>query len=54
MEINEIQKEMLRLAQEFCDEEDKSTEFMIAYMQDMANADFDTVMEYLRSKGGFK
>lgn len=31
----------------YCDEEDKSTEFMIQYMQDYASVDFDCVMNFL-------
>ena len=30
-----------------CDEQDKSTEFMIQYMQDTCNVDHDCVMNYL-------
>jgi len=31
----------------FCDENDKSTEFMIQYMQDEANVSFDCVMNFI-------
>ena len=48
--INEQTKYMLEIAHQFCDDEDKSTEFMIEYMQDFANTDLDTVIEYLESK----
>lgn len=30
-----------------CDEEDRSTEYMIQYMQDMCKVDHDCVMNYL-------
>ena len=40
-------KEMLFEAWQYCDDEDKSTEFMIQYMQDMANVDFDCVMDFI-------
>ncbi len=31
----------------YCDENDKSTEFMIQYMQDIANVDLDCVMNFI-------
>ena len=31
----------------YCDELDKSTEFMLQYMQDFAKTDFDTVMNFI-------
>tara|TARA_Y100000310_G_C20672131_1_gene810849 strand:- start:1177 stop:1335 length:159 start_codon:yes stop_codon:yes gene_type:complete len=34
-------------AQEYCDKEEKSTEFMIQYMQDFAGVDHDCVMNFL-------
>ena len=37
----------LKRAQIYCDNEDKSTGFMIEYMQSVANLDFDIVMYYL-------
>ena len=37
----------LGIAQEWCDENDKSTEFMIAYMQDFADATHDEVIDFL-------
>lgn len=43
-------KRKLEEAQKYCDENDKSTEFMIAYMQDYAGVDHDCVMNYLISK----
>lgn len=30
-----------------CDEDDKSTEFMIEYMQDFAGVDFDCVINFI-------
>ena len=35
-------------AWEFCDENDKSTAFMLQYMQDEAKVDLDTVIDFLR------
>jgi hypothetical protein len=49
--MEQTTKEKLRIAQEYCDENDKSTEFMIAYMQDFAGVDFDCVMDYLSEQG---
>jgi len=34
-------------ALEYCDDNDKSTEFMIAYMMDTANVSHDCVMNFL-------
>lgn len=33
----------------YCDHHDKSTEFMIQFMQDLAGVDHDTVMDFLQS-----
>ena len=46
--MTELNRAMLELIQEECDEEGRSTEYMIQYMQDRARVDFDTVMEFLR------
>ena len=46
-------KALLREAQLYCDENDKSTEFMLEYMQDFANVDLDCVLNYL-TKNGYK
>jgi hypothetical protein len=42
-------KEKLRDAQQYCDNNDKSTEFMLEYMQDVANVDLDCVLNYLQN-----
>jgi len=34
-------------AWQYCDEEDKSTEYMLAYMQDFAGVDLDCVMNFI-------
>lgn len=34
----------------FCDMEDKSTEFMFAYMQDMGDVDLDTVLDFIEKE----
>jgi hypothetical protein len=46
-------KEILKQAQIFCDENDKSTEYMLQYMQDISGCDLDTVIEFLETDGGF-
>ena len=43
-------KELLKEAQAYCDGNDKSTEFMLQYMQDVANVDLDCVLNYLQNK----
>ena len=42
-------KQKLKEAQKFCDDNDKSTEFMIEYMQDFAGVSQDCVINYLMS-----
>jgi hypothetical protein len=34
-------------AWQYCDDEDKSTEFMLEYMQDVAGVDLDCVINFL-------
>lgn len=41
--------ERLKQAKEICDKEDRSTEYMIQFMQDYAGVSFDDVMDYLTS-----
>jgi len=41
-------EEKLRQARQYCNDEDKSTEFMLQYMQDFAGADLDCVLKYLQ------
>lgn len=48
--ISEEKKILLELAQAYCDEHDKSTEFIIEYMQKVADVSFDTVMEFLEER----
>ncbi len=47
-------KEALISAWNYCDQEDKSTEFMFQYMSDMSGVSYDRavefVMEYSRTK----
>ena len=46
--MKQITKEKLQQARDICDEEDRSTEYMIQFMQDHANVDFECVMSYIR------
>lgn len=48
--LSEEKKALLIEAQIYCDVNDKSTEFMIQYIQDVANVSHDTVIKYLTSK----
>ena len=40
-------KLLLDEAYEYCEDNDKSAEFLIEYLQDFANVDLDRVMNYL-------
>lgn len=48
--MKQVTKDKLKEAKEYCDENDKSTEFMLQYMQDFANVDLDCVMNYLERR----
>ena len=41
-------KTLLAEAWKYCDINDKSTEFMLAYMGDIANVDLDCVISFLQ------
>jgi hypothetical protein len=41
-------KDKLLEAWAYCDEEEKSTEFMIEYMQDFAGVDLECVINFLK------
>jgi len=43
-------RRLLKEAQEYCDEHDKSTEFMLQYMQDVAGVDLDCVINFLQKQ----
>ena len=45
--MKQNKEELLKEAQQYCDDNDKSTEFMIQYMQDVAGATLDEVMKFL-------
>lgn len=42
-----ITKLKLATSHQWCDMEDKSTEFMIQFLQDSCNVDLDTVLSYM-------
>jgi hypothetical protein len=54
MSIPEGKRLLLRSAYEYCEEKDKSTEFMLEYMQDVAKVDLDTVIEFLQLEEKFE
>lgn len=43
-------KKKLQEAQQYCDDNDKSTEFMLQYMQDYAKVNLDCVLKFLQNK----
>jgi hypothetical protein len=52
--MNDATKAKLREAMAYCDDNDKSTEFMLQYMQDFAKVSLDCVLKYLETNEGFK
>ena len=50
--ISEDKKALLQAAQDYCDNNNKSTEFMIQYMQNHANVSYDVVIQFLRDEAG--
>lgn len=47
MSIGNVQKVILIMAWNWCDQEDKSTEFMLTYMSDTAEVDYGDVVEFV-------
>jgi hypothetical protein len=45
--MKKITKDKLLEAWQYCDDNDKSTEFMLEYMQDFAGVDLDCVLNFL-------
>jgi hypothetical protein len=43
------EKELILQAWDYCDTEDKSTEFMLQYMSDVSGVDYDEVVDYIAS-----
>ena len=43
------QKQIILQAWDYCDDKDKSTEFMLAYMADMAKLDYEVIVDYITS-----
>lgn len=52
--MNQKTRQKLTDAKSICDAEDRSTEYMIQFMQDHAHCSFDTVMEFLMEEGDGK
>lgn len=46
----EEKQELLQSAYNYCNEYDKSTEYMIEFMQDFASATLDEVINFLKTK----
>jgi len=47
--MNEKTRAKLLTAWQYCDQEDKSTEYMIQYMQDYAGVGLDTVIDFIQN-----
>ncbi len=47
MKLTKEQIYLLFTAWDYCDQEDKSTEFMFAYMADFAGVDENTAMDFV-------
>ncbi len=46
--MKNITKQKLLEAWDYCDENDKSTEYMLQYMQDIAEVDLDCVINFIQ------
>lgn len=46
--MKELTRNKLLAAWQYCDDEDKSTEFMIQFMMDNAKVDMDCVINFLK------
>ena len=46
--MKQTTKKILFDAWQYCDDNDKSTEFMLQYMQDVAGVDFDCVIKFIQ------
>ena len=46
--MKELTRNKLLAAWQYCDDEDKSTEFMIQFMMDNAKVDMDCVVNFLK------
>lgn len=45
---------LLKEAYDYCEDNDKSTEYMLEYMQNFADVELDDVIEYLKEFQNFK
>jgi len=48
--MKNITRTMLQDACNLCDEEDRSTEYMLQFMQDYAHVDLDCALNFLQSE----
>lgn len=48
--ITKEQSKLLEYAQDYCDEHDKSTEFMLQFMENTAGVDLDIVLIFLEEQ----
>lgn len=49
-DLTQEQQQILFEAWAYCDWQDKSTEFMLEYMQDKAETSLDNVLEFIQNK----
>ena len=47
--MKEVTKNILLEAWQYCDDNDKSTEFMLQYMQDVVGVDLDCVINFMQN-----
>lgn len=48
--LSDKKKQLLKEAYEYCNENDKSTEYMLQYMQDFAKCSLNQVIFYLQTE----
>lgn len=49
-DIGKLIDDKLQMVYNYCEENDKSTGFMLQYMQDMAGVGLDDVLDFLKRK----
>lgn len=52
--MTETQKQQILIAWDYCEEQDKSTEFMLQYISDVSGVCYDEVVSYVTSEQGEK
>lgn len=48
--LTAVQRELIDAAMDICNDEDRSTEYMLQYCTDMSGADYDAVVDYIVGK----